>query len=179
MHKDYLLAQLAILMAGRIAEEKFMHHMTTGAGNDIERATDLSRKMVCEWGMSELGPLSFGKKEEQIFLGREIAQHRDYSESTAMRIDEEVQSIVMTGYDVARGIIEQHKDAMQRIADELLVREVLDADQVRRIIAGQPLDAPQAVSTPGATPEVTAEERRPRPSIVPAMPIPNKPLAQE
>src|SRR5881275_2021533 len=79
-NKDYLLAQLAILMAGRIAEEKYMHHMTTGAGNDIERATDLARKMVCEWGMSELGPLSFGKKEEQIFLGREIAQHRDYSE---------------------------------------------------------------------------------------------------
>ena len=77
-NKDYLLAQLAILMAGRIAEEKYMHHMTTGAGNDIERATDLARKMVCEWGMSELGPLSFGKKEEQIFLGREIAQHRDY-----------------------------------------------------------------------------------------------------
>jgi cell division protease FtsH len=130
--------------------------------------------------MSVLGPLSFGKKEEQIFLGREIAQHRDYSESTAMRIDEEVQSIVMTGYDVARGIIEQHKEAMQRVADELLIREVLDADQVRRIIAGQPLDAPQVIQAPG-TPatEVTAEERRPRPSIVPAMPMPNKPLAQE
>ena len=79
-------------MAGRIAEEKFMHHMTTGAGNDIERATDLARKMVCEWGMSELGPLSFGKKEEQIFLGREIAQHRDYSEETAIRIDEQVEN---------------------------------------------------------------------------------------
>jgi cell division protease FtsH len=75
--KDYLNDQLAILMGGRIAEEKFMNHMTTGAGNDIERATDLARKMVCEWGMSELGPLSFGKKEEQIFLGREIAQHRE------------------------------------------------------------------------------------------------------
>ena len=102
----------------------------------LERSTELARKMVCEWGMSDaMGPLTFGKKEEQIFLGREIAQHRDYSESTAIRIDEAVQSIVMTGYDKARAIIEQHRDAMQRIADELLVREVLDADQVRRIIA--------------------------------------------
>ena len=79
-----------------------MHHMTTGAGNDIERATDLARKMVCEWGMSELGPLSFGKKEEQIFLGREIAQHRDYSEETAIRIDEQVKKLVQGGYDTAR-----------------------------------------------------------------------------
>ena len=78
-----------------------MHHMTTGAGNDIERATDLARKMVCEWGMSELGPLSFGKKEEQIFLGREIAQHRDYSEETAIRIDEQVKKLVQGGYDTA------------------------------------------------------------------------------
>ena len=92
--RDYLLAQLAILMGGRIAEEKYMHHMTTGAGNDIERATDMARKMVCEWGMSELGPLSFGKREEQIFLGREIAQHRDYSEATAIRIDEQVKKLV-------------------------------------------------------------------------------------
>ena len=86
-------------MGGRIAEEMFMNHITTGAGNDIERATDLARKMVCEWGMSDLGPLSFGKKEEQIFLGREIAQHRDYSEATAIKIDEEVQRLVQDGYD--------------------------------------------------------------------------------
>ena len=111
-NKDYLLAQLAILMAGRIAEEMFMHHMTTGAGNDIERATDLARKMVCEWGMSELGPLSFGKKEEQIFLGREIAQHRDYSEETAIRIDEQVKKLVQGGYDTRRSIIEEHSEAL-------------------------------------------------------------------
>ena len=92
--KDYLEAQLAILMGGRVAEEMFLHHITTGAGNDIERATDLARKMVCEWGMSELGPMTFGKKEEQIFLGREIAQHRDYSEATAIEIDKEVRSLV-------------------------------------------------------------------------------------
>jgi cell division protease FtsH len=138
--KDYLLAQLTILMAGRIAEEKYMHHMTTGAGNDIERATDLARKMVCEWGMSELGPLSFGKKEEQIFLGREIAQHRDYSEETAIRIDEQVKKLVQGGYDTAVGIIDEHSEALVNIAEALLVREILDGNEVMQIIKGQPLE---------------------------------------
>jgi cell division protease FtsH len=128
-------------MAGRIAEERFMHHMTTGAGNDIERATDMARKMVCEWGMSELGPLSFGKKEEQIFLGREIAQHRDYSEETAIRIDEQVKGLVQAGYDTAAKIIEEYHDALVRIAEELLVREVLDGAEVLQIIRGETLAA--------------------------------------
>jgi cell division protease FtsH len=138
--RDYLLAQLAILMAGRIAEEKYMHHMTTGAGNDIERATDLARKMVCEWGMSELGPLSFGKKEEQIFLGREIAQHRDYSEETAIRIDEQVKKLVQGGYDTASRILEERSDALVKIAETLLEREILDGNEVMMIISGQPLE---------------------------------------
>ncbi len=137
--KDYLLSQLAILMGGRIAEEKYMHHMTTGAGNDIERATDLARKMVCEWGMSELGPLSFGKKEEQIFLGREIAQHRDYSEETAIRIDEQVKKLVQGGYNTASGILEERSDALVRIAESLLEREILDGAEVMAIIRGEPL----------------------------------------
>jgi cell division protease FtsH len=139
--KDYLEAQLAILMAGRIAEEIFMKHITTGAGNDIERATDLSRKMVCEWGMSELGPLSFGKKEEQIFLGREIAQHRDFSEDTALQIDKQVKKLVQQGYDRARKIIEDRSDAMVRIAEALLEREVLDGAEVKQLIDGEPLPA--------------------------------------
>jgi cell division protease FtsH len=138
-NRDYLLAQLAILMGGRIAEERFMHHMTTGAGNDIERATDLSRKMVCEWGMSELGPLSFGKKEEQIFLGREIAQHRDYSEETAIRIDEQVKKLVQGGYDQAARIIEERSDALVRIAEALLEREILDGNEVMQLVNGQTL----------------------------------------
>ena len=138
-NRDYLLAQLAILMAGRIAEEKFMHHMTTGAGNDIERATDMARKMVCEWGMSELGPLSFGKKEEQIFLGREIAQHRDYSEETAIRIDEQVKKLVQGGYDTAANILEQRSEALVKIAEALLVREILDGNEVMQIINGETL----------------------------------------
>jgi len=149
--KEYLLAQLAILMAGRIAEEKFMHHMTTGAGNDIERATDLARKMVCEWGMSELGPMSYGKKEEQIFLGREIAQHRDYSEDTAIRIDAQVKKLVQGGYDTAEAVIDQHSEALVTIAEMLLVREILDGSEVTQLIKGQTL-APQAPKeTPGGS----------------------------
>src|SRR2546430_11954333 len=139
-NKVYLETQLSILMAGRIAEEKFMNQITTGAGNDIERATDLARKMVCEWGMSELGPISFGKKEEQIFLGREIAQHRDYSEETAIRIDEQVKKLVQGGYDTAVAIIEKHTEALVKIAEALLVREILDGNEVMRIINGQALD---------------------------------------
>jgi cell division protease FtsH len=139
--KDYLGAQLAILMAGRIAEEKFMKHVTTGAGNDIERATDMARKMVCEWGMSDLGPMSFGKKEEQIFLGREIAQHRDYSEATAIRIDEQVRFFVDDAYSRARKIIEDHSDALVRIAEALLEREVLDGSEVLHLIEGETLPA--------------------------------------
>jgi cell division protease FtsH len=137
--KDYLEAQLAILMGGRIAEEIFMHHITTGAGNDIERATEMARKMVCEWGMSELGPLSFGKREEQIFLGREIAQHRDYSESTAIRIDEQVKKLVEDGYNRSRRIIEDRADALERIALALLEREVLDGAEVNQLIEGKTL----------------------------------------
>jgi cell division protease FtsH len=156
--KDYLEAQLAILMAGRIAEEKFLHHITTGAGNDIERATDLSRKMVCEWGMSELGPLTFGKKEEQIFLGREIAQHRDFSEATAIKIDEQVQKLVREGYERATKVIDDRSDALIRIAEALLEREVLDGSEVKQLIDGIPLKEFTRDSTPRGTQEVLRPE---------------------
>jgi cell division protease FtsH len=161
-NKDYLLAQLAILMAGRIAEEKYMHHMTTGAGNDIERATDMARKMVCEWGMSELGPLSFGKKEEQIFLGREIAQHRDYSEATAIRIDEQVKQFVQQGYERATRIVEDNSDAVDRIAAALLEREVLDGNEVKQLIEGQVLAK--------VVPPPTGDGTRPQQVITPERP---------
>jgi cell division protease FtsH len=150
-NKEYLSAQLAILMGGRIAEELFMKHITTGAGNDIERATDMARKMVCEWGMSDLGPMSFGKKEEQIFLGREIAQHRDYSESTAIRIDEQVHKLVQNGYERAKVIIEERAEALQRIAEALLEREVLDGAEVKLLIDGgtlKPVDTPKNSEDP-------------------------------
>ena len=159
-NRDYLLSQLAILMGGRIAEEKFMHHMTTGAGNDIERATDLARKMVCEWGMSDLGPLSFGKKEEQIFLGREIAQHRDYSEETAIRIDEQVKKLVQGGYDTALNILLERSEALVKIAETLLEREILDGNEVMQIINGQPL-APLASAGPKDSEDHTQQVLRP------------------
>ena len=145
--KAYCEDQLAIMMGGRIAEEIYLKQMTTGASNDIERATEMARKMVCEWGMSELGPLSFGKKEEQIFLGREISQHRDYSEETAIRIDAEVKRIISAGYNQARAIIEGHSAAMIKIAEALLEREVLDGGEVKLLIDGG--DLPPA-STPPA-----------------------------
>jgi cell division protease FtsH len=137
--KDYLETQLAILMGGRIAEEIFLKQLTTGAGNDIERATDLARKMVCEYGMSRLGPLTFGKKEEQIFLGREIAQHRDFSEETARQIDGEVRSLVDEAYRSAYSILDTHQDAMHRMSAALLERETLDANEIRLLIEGKEL----------------------------------------
>jgi len=120
--KEHLEGMLAVLMGGRTAEEMFLGHITTGAGNDIERATDIARNMVCEWGMSELGPLAFGKKEEAIFLGREIAQHRDFSEATAVDIDKEVKRIVNIAYESAKNIQNTHRDVLERIAQGLLER---------------------------------------------------------
>jgi len=137
--KDYLETQLSILMGGRIAEEILLKQMTTGAGNDIERATDLARKMVCEYGMSRLGPLTFGKKEEQIFLGREIAQHRDFSEETARQIDGEVRSLVDEAYRSAYEILNTNQEIMHRMSAALLERETLDANEIRMIIEGKEL----------------------------------------
>ena len=137
--KDYLNTQLAILMGGRCAEEIFMDRMTTGAGNDIVRATELARKMVCEYGMSELGPLTYGKKEEQIFLGREIAQARDYSDDTANKIDQAVRRLVDEGYKSAHQILEDNRDVMHAMAAALLERETLDAAEIELIIQGQQL----------------------------------------
>jgi cell division protease FtsH len=137
--KEYLETEIAILMGGRLAEELFLNQMSTGAGNDIERATELARKMVCEWGMSTLGPLTFGKKEEQIFLGREIAQHRDYSEDTAIKIDMEVRRLVDEGYARAKILLSDSREVLTRIAVALLEREVLDANEIKMIVEGREL----------------------------------------
>jgi cell division protease FtsH len=137
--RDYLNTQLAILMGGRCAEEIFMDRMTTGAGNDIVRATELARKMVCEYGMSELGPLTYGKKEEQIFLGREIGQARDYSDDTAQQIDKAVRRLVDEGYNSAHQILDEHHDVMHAMAAALLERETLDAAEIELIIQGKAL----------------------------------------
>jgi cell division protease FtsH len=147
-YKGYLETEIAILMGGRIAEELFLNQMSTGAGNDIERATDMARKMVCEWGMSDLGPLTFGKKEEQIFLGREIAQHRDYSEDTAIKIDQEVRKLVNNGYNTAKQILSDNRDTLERIARALIEREVLDANEIKLLVEGKELPPIQPPSKP-------------------------------
>src|SRR6266851_2235245 len=139
--KDYLETRLATLMGGRCAEEIFLKQMTTGAGSDIERSTELARKMVCEFGMSKMGPMTFGKKEEQIFLGREIAQHRDFSDDTAKQIDAEVRAFVDTAYKSAYTILESNQDIMHRMASALLERETLDANEIKLIIEGKELPA--------------------------------------
>jgi len=135
--KDFLYNNIAILLGGRVAEEVMLNHTTTGAGNDIERATDLARKMVCEWGMSDkMGPLTFGKKEEEIFLGREISQHRDYSEHTAIEIDTEVKRLVLENYERAKTIIRNNMQGLKAIAEALLEKEVLDAPEIDKLLQG-------------------------------------------
>jgi cell division protease FtsH len=146
--KPYLEAMIAYAMGGRSAEMLVFGQLTTGAGNDIERATSLARKMVCEWGMSPLGPLTFGSKQEEIFLGREISQHRDYSEQTAVAIDEAVREIVTNGMSQADAILSQHRDVLDRLAEALLEREILDSDEIDLTIRGEALP-PRAASGNG------------------------------
>ena len=137
--REYLETRLATAYGGRVAEEIFLGQMSTGAGSDIENATDLARRMVCEYGMSRLGPLTFGKKEEQIFLGREIAQHRDFSEETARQIDQEVRRLIDEAYQSAYSLVDGNQPAMHRIAAALLERETIDAEEVRLLIEGKEL----------------------------------------
>ena len=161
--QEYLLGQIAILMGGRLAEETFLGSITTGASNDIERATELARAMVCEYGMSDMGPLTFGKKEEQIFLGREIAQHRDFSEDTAVKIDEQVKKIVTAQFERAKSIIEENRETMIRLAECLLERESLDGVEIRRIVAGLPLDENPPVESGGDQDRPQLKEPTPKP----------------
>jgi cell division protease FtsH len=168
--RDYLETRLAIMMGGRVAEELFLNTMTTGAGNDIEQASDLARKMVCEFGMSSLGPITFGKKEEQIFLGREISQHRDFSEDTALKIDAEVRRFVDEGYRSAVNILSSNRDKLEKIAMALLEREVLDASEVQMIIEGKELPArvdPNAPTTKDEVQQVLKPAPGQQPSVSP------------
>ena len=173
--REYLATRIAVSMGGRLAEEIFLNQISTGAGNDIEQATEMARKMVCEWGMSGLGPLAFGKKEEQIFLGRELAQHRDFSEETARQIDAEVRRFVNDGYDNAKRLIEENKDTVVRIAQALLEREVLDASELKLIIEGKPLPVrvvPQKSGEDGVQQVLKPDPGGRTPSIVPGKPSP-------
>ena len=165
--KEYLEARLVYTMGGRVAEKLVFNSLTTGAGNDLERATALARKMVCEWGMSEkLGPLTFGKKQEEIFLGREISQHRDYSEQTAELIDEEVKRIITESEAKATDLLSKNMDRLHRVANALLEREILDAEEIEQLMRGEELrKRPEPVPAPGkpepevAKPRVTASAR--------------------
>jgi cell division protease FtsH len=162
--KEYILSQISILMGGRLAEEIYFgaDKITTGASNDIERATELARSMVCEYGMSELGPLTFGKKDEQIFLGREINQHRDYSEDTAILIDKEVKMIIAEQYERARQVLEENADAMVRLSEALLELETLDSVQIRRVVAGLPLDGSDSSPSTNDDGNATESEEKPK-----------------
>ncbi len=181
--RDYLNDQIAILLGGRLAEELTNGNITTGAGNDLDRATEMARRMVCEWGMSEsIGPLTYGKKEEQVFLGRDFAQSQDYSEGTAIRIDQEIKRIVTENYDRARNLLSTHKEELVCIAEELLIREVLDAEQVRRLAKGLPIEDPLPDPAPDSTPPTgsvsTSDESEPA-SLVPPVPSFDKAVPQE
>jgi cell division protease FtsH len=157
--RDYLESQLAVMMGGRAAEEIFLKHFTTGAGNDIEQATEVARRMVCEWGMSELGPLAYGKNQQEIFLGRDLATSRDFSEDTAIKIDQEVKKFVNTAYQRAKDVLTTQHDALVRIAEALLVREVLDVNEVKLLIEGKPLPELARIPPP----------KRPQPETTPAL----------
>jgi cell division protease FtsH len=138
--KAYLEAIITYALGGRAAEKLIFNEFNTGAGNDIERATLLARKMVCEWGMSEkLGPISYGAKEEEIFLGREIQKHRDFSEKTAIEIDEEIKAIVSAGMIKAERILTENIDILHKLSMELLEREILDSEEIDKLIRGEEL----------------------------------------
>ncbi len=168
--KEYVESSITILLAGRVAEELLLGSCTTGASNDLERATEQARKMVCEWGMSEeMGPLTFGKQEEQIFLGREISQRHDYSENTAMQIDTEVKKIVLHSYQQAKDILQEHPEALTRLAETLLEYETLDLDDVEAIIKGEKISRdikPESPDAPAPEEKDKDKEKQSLPSLV-------------
>jgi len=180
--RDYLMTRLAMMFGGRAAEELVFGHMTTGAGDDIEKATELARKMVCEWGMSkELGPMTFGKREEQVFLGRDIAHHKDYSEHTAIEIDREVRRIIDDAYQKARQLLSEHAPLLQAVAERLLEKEVLDGSEVAAMVKAfkegrpMPASAPTVDGSGRPAPEVgkpkPVDEEAPVPPGLPPKPV--------
>ncbi|MBI5557398.1 MAG: ATP-dependent metallopeptidase FtsH/Yme1/Tma family protein [Deltaproteobacteria bacterium] len=178
--KSYLLNNLCILLGGRVAEELIFGEITTGSGNDIERATVMARKMVCEWGMSkEMGPLTFGKKEEQIFLGREIAQHRDFSEETAVKIDQAVKKLVVEANEKAVKLLSDNIEQLKVIANALLERETLTLDDIEKLLNGHELEPKPPVKTQkneAQTPAASEDTNTPPVSEVP--PVPQQPASQ-
>ena len=173
--KEYMFANITILLAGRAAEEIFLGSSTTGASNDMERTTSLARKMVCEWGMSDLGPLTFGKNEEQIFLGREISRHKDYSEKTAIKIDDEVRSIISTSDLKSREILKGHREALVRLAEALLEYETLDSSEITAVIQGEPIrQDEEEAEPPTSSLDSDQEEVEEKEKSVPPLVKPNE-----
>jgi cell division protease FtsH len=169
----FLLATICVLLGGRVGEELQLNRLSSGAGEDFERTTNLARKMVTEWGMSEsLGPLAYGKSKEQIFLGREMAQHRDYSEATAAEIDREIERIVMGCYDEARRVLDERSEALTRIAEALLVHETLSADQIASLVRDEPLCVAPETSTDGREQIEAAPGRKEERDGFPLLPNP-------
>ncbi len=156
--KEYMLGSITILLAGRAAEEIFLGSTTTGASNDMERTTELARKMVCEWGMSDLGPLTFGKNEEQIFLGREISRHKDYSEKTAIKIDDELKRIISDCDQKSRQILKANREALIRLAEALLEYETLDSTEIEAVIKGEPIRQDEEEADP-PRPSLDSDQR--------------------
>ncbi len=171
---------IAILMGGRVAEELTFNQLTTGAGNDIQRASDIARKMVCEWGMSRaLGPLAFGKREEQIFLGREITRSRDYSERTAGRIDDEVKRIVEEGYERAQEILAEHQHLLNNIAEALLEHESLTSDQIDAVFDGRPIPDPAKPAAGVPSEDEKKQQKKPTGERKPVFPAPSIPALND
>jgi len=167
--KDYLEAQLSVLMAGRIAEIIFLGKTTTGAANDFEKSTEIARKMVCQWGMSDLGPLTFGERDDLIFLGRDLAVNKNFSERTSERIDEEVKKIVLRNYARTQELIEKNKDKLVKIAEALLEKEVLTSDEINKIVDGKAKprtgtgpEAEASLPAPAAAPAKEAKDKEPQ-----------------
>jgi cell division protease FtsH len=177
--RDYLMTRLAMMFGGRVAEELVFDHMTTGAGDDIEKATDLARKMVCEWGMSrELGPMTFGRHEEQVFLGRDIAHAKDYSEHTAVEIDREVRRIVDEAYQKARMLLMEYTPLLHALAERLLEKEVVEGAEVTEMLKaykeGRSLPPVQESMAANHSPssETTMAKERPRAAAEESHPLP-------
>jgi cell division protease FtsH len=175
--KEQLQSRIAVCMGGRIAEDMVFGEISTGAQNDIEQATEMARKMVCEWGMSEtLGPLTYGKKEEQIFLGKEFNRHQDYSEATALKIDAEIKRIVTEQYERAQRTLVDNREVLNRIAEALLEHEVLDAEQLKALVEGRPIEVRVRTPTPTAPPpregKIEHEGGRAGGILPPPMPAP-------
>jgi cell division protease FtsH len=176
--REQLEDRIAVCMGGRIAEELTFSQISTGAANDIEQATEMARKMVCEWGMSDsLGPLTYGKKEEAIFLGKEFNRHQDYSEATALKIDAEIKRIVTEQYHRAQKMLTDKGQILVRVAEALLEHEVLDGSQLRQLINGETLEPRKPVSTTKPPREVKVDEERATPGILPPPIAAPKPTA--